>query len=405
MRHLIPIVLLTLHCAAWAQTATLTEAEAIRRGLARPELSDLDTAQVDIARSSVLAAGVLPNPTIGYTSDRGRSSNLNNEETWLLSQSFDLSGRRGLRREAAELRVESAYSGNRLRHVEWAAEIRQRFHETLFKQEVVRATESWAQRFKRVEGIIEKLAKAGEASGYDRRRLARERQNAELRLNSAKSDLDRAAQRLAALVGAPGNAPDTVAGELLPALPQAMADAVQGLDRRPDLQVLSRRAEAADLEGKAAARGWIPDVTLGVGPKRRETPTGNENSTVMTVSLPLPVFDRQQAGQQRAAAEAMQARGEFNLARVRAEGELRGLYRQLERLIGTAKDYRGGALAETPELLRIAEAAYKGGESSLLELLDAYRGALDTEISALELDWKARQARIEYDLQTGSTTQ
>lgn len=405
MRHLLPIVLLSLHCASWAQTATLTEAEAIRRGLARPELSDLDTAQVDIARSDVLAAGVLPNPSIGYTSDRGRSSNLNNEETWLLSQSFDLSGRRGLRREAAELRVESAYSGNRLRHVEWAAEIRQRFHETLFKQEVVRATESWAQRFKRVEGIIEKLAKAGEASGYDRRRLARERQNAELRLNSAKSDLDRAAQRLAALVGAPGNAPDTVVGELLPALPQAIADAVRDIDRRPDLQALARRAEAADLEGKAAARGWIPDVTLGVGPKRRETPLGNENSTVMSISLPLPVFDRQQAGQQRAAAEAMQARGEFNLARARAEGELRGLYRQLERLISAAKGYRSGALADTLELLRIAEAAYKGGESSLLELLDAYRGALDTEISALELDWKACQARIEYDLLTGSTTQ
>jgi len=405
MRHLLPIVLLMLHCAAWAQTATLTEAEAIRRGLLRPELSDLDTAQVDIARSGVLTAGVLPNPTIGYTSDRGRSSNLNNEETWLLAQSFDLSGRRGLRREAAELRVEAAYSGNRLRHVEWAAEIRQRFHETLFKQEVVRATESWAHRFKRVEGIIEKLTKAGEASGYDRRRLARERQNAELRLSSANSDLDRAAQRLAALIGTPGETPDTVVGDLLPALPQAMTDSIRDIERRPDLQVLSWRAEAADLEGKAAARGWIPEVTLGVGPKRRETAVGNENSTVMSISVPLPVFDRQQAGQQRAAAEAMQARSEFNLARARAEGDLRGLYRQLERLISAAKSYRGGALAETSELLRIAEAAYKSGESSLLELLDAYRGALDTEINALELDWKARQARIEYDLLTGSTTQ
>lgn len=404
MRHLLPIVLLTLHCAAWAQTATLTETDAIRRGMARPELSDLDTAQVDIARSDVLAAGVLPNPTIGYTSDRGRGATLNNEETWLLSQSFDLSGRRGLRREAAEQRVEAAYSGNRLRHAQWTAEIRHRFHETLFQQEVVRATEAWSLRFKRVEGIIEKLAKAGEASGYDRRRLARERQNAELRLSSAKSDLDRAGQRLAALLGAPGNSPGTVVGDLLPGVPQAMADDIRDIERRPDLQVLSRRAEAADLEGKATGRGWIPDVTLGVGPKRRETSLSNETSTVVALSVPLPLFDRQQAGQQRAAAEAMNARGEFNLARARAEGELRGLFQQLERLISAAKGYRAGALADTPELLRIAESAYKGGESSLFELLDAYRGALDTEINALELDWKARQARIEYDLLTGSTT-
>jgi hypothetical protein len=35
----------------------------------------------------------------------------------------------------------------------------------------------------------------------------------------------------------------------------------------------------------------------------------------------------------------------------------------------------------------------------------AYRGALDAEITALDLEWKARQARIEYDLLTGSVTE
>jgi cobalt-zinc-cadmium efflux system outer membrane protein len=54
-------------------------------------------------------------------------------------------------------------------------------------------------------------------------------------------------------------------------------------------------------------------------------------------------------------------------------------------------------------LLRIAEAAYRGGESSLLELLDAYRGALESETTALELEKRAREACIEYDLLTGST--
>ena len=57
-------------------------------------------------------------------------------------------------------------------------------------------------------------------------------------------------------------------------------------------------------------------------------------------------------------------------------------------------------LAGTP-----AEAAYQGGESTLLELLDAYRGALEAEMTALDLEWKARQARIDYDLLTGSVTE
>ena len=129
------------------------------------------------------------------------------------------------------------------------------------------------------------------------------------------------------------------------------------------------------------------------------------SGVALSLSVPLPVFDRQQAGQQRTAAEALQARAEYSVARRRAEGELHGLYRQAGQLRATAADYRSRAVASTPELLRIAEAAYQGGESSLLELLDAYRGALETETTALELEWRAREARIEYDLLTGSVDQ
>jgi cobalt-zinc-cadmium efflux system outer membrane protein len=194
-----------------------------------------------------------------------------------------------------------------------------------------------------------------------------------------------------------------VAGELLPPTPLSIESALAGLDQRPDLQALSRRAEAADLDGRAAKRGSIPDVTVGIGPKSVDDGITRENGVALSLSVPLPVFDRQQAGQQRAAAEAMQTRAEYRLLRARAEGELRGLSRQAEELRMAAVDYRTRAVAASPELLRIAEAAYRGGESSLLELLDAYRGSLEAETTALELEQRAREARIEYDLMTGST--
>ena len=52
--------------------------------------------------------------------------------------------------------------------------------------------------------------------------------------------------------------------------------------------------------------------------------------------------------------------------------------------------------------MRIAEVAYRAGESTVLELLDAYKGALDAETTALDLEWKAREVRIELDQLTGS---
>lgn len=405
MRHLLSAFLLALPLAAWAQTTPISETEAVRRGLARPDWADQEIGRVESAKADALAAGLLPNPTFGYSRDHKPGTQGTTEETWQLSQTFDVSGRRGLRREAAEIRVEAAYAGNNLRRGELAAEIRHRFHEALFKQETVRATEIWTQRFSRVERIVDKLARAGEASGYDRRRLARERQTAEARLSNEKADLDRAAERLAALLGTSGKAAESVTGVLLPSAPPPLENALSRIERRPDLQALARRAEAADLEGRAAARGWVPDVTLGVGPKRIDNGITRENGSIVSLSIPLPVFDRQQAGQQRAAAEALNARGEFSLTRARAEGDLRGLHRQVERLVAAATDYRARAVGESAELLRIAEAAYQGGESTLLELLDAYRGALEAEMTALDLEWKARQARIDYDLLTGSVTE
>lgn len=414
MRHLLFMVSLALPLAAWAQTDTpqaapryhpLTEADAVRLGLARSDLSALERGAVEAAEADALAAGLPPNPTLGYSRESARRGAGATEQTWQIAQSFDVSGRRGLRREAAGRRVEVANAGNAQRRHEIAAEIRYRFHEVLLKQETISATEAWIRRFTRVEGIVDKLARRGEASGYDRRRLAREGQTAQARLSVEQADLERARERLAALIGTPGAPLDPVSGVLPPAGLAALEHALAGLERRPDLQALARRAEAADLDGQAAARGWLPDVTVGVGPKYTDVGMGRDTSTVITLSVPLPVFDRQQAGERRAIADARHARSEYALTRARAEGDLRGLHRQAERLGAAAADYRTRAVGGSAALLRIAEAAYQGGESTLLELLDAYRGALDAEITALDLEWKARQARIEYDLLTGSATE
>ncbi|MEW5967851.1 MAG: TolC family protein [Pseudomonadota bacterium] len=401
MRYTLSVFLLALPLAAWAQ-APLTEAEAVRLGLGRADLADLERGAVAAAEAEVRAAGLIPNPTLAYSRERIGGTPGSVDQSWMLEQAFDLSGRRDLRREAAGRRVAAVSAGNASRQLQRAADIRRSFHAVLLRQATIRATETWAQRFARVEGLVDTLARAGEASGYDRRRLVRERQTAEARLATERAELERDSARLMALTGV-AQVP-VLQGELLPSALPALDAALERLDQHPELQALARRAEAADLDGRAARRGALPEVTVGVGPKQVESGGARDTGVAFSLSVPLPVFDRQQAGRQRAAAEAQQARAEYRLAKARAEGELRGLHRQAEGLRATAADYRSRTLNATPELLRIAEAAYQGGESSLLELLDAYRGALETETTALELEKRARDARIEFDLLTGSVT-
>ena len=53
--------------------------------------------------------------------------------------------------------------------------------------------------------------------------------------------------------------------------------------------------------------------------------------------------------------------------------------------------------------IRTAEAAYVAGETTLIEILDAYRTALEADSQALDLELSARLARIELDLAVGET--
>lgn len=390
---------LAVLAARQAAAAPLTEAEALRQALSRPELGDLARARLDEADADVLDAATWSNPTLELARER---TGTGSESSWQVNQPLDLSGRRALRIEAARHRRNAADAENRQLAAAQAAELRRVFHGVLRQQEALRSIETWAFRFAQIEAVVAKLATAGEASGYDRRRLAREQRAAAARLAEARAELDRTRVRLTSLLGQPAD--DGVAGRLLPDPPDDLLMLRTQLAQRPDLAALAARVAAANAD-YAGARRTFPELTVGIGGKRGDDVGLRESSTLFSVSIPLPIFDRQQAGNRRTAAQAMAARADLALARQAAESELLGLHRQLTQLIEAARRYRTDAVGPSADLLRIAEAAYAAGESTLLELLDAYRGALEAETTALDLEWKAREARIELDHLTGTFPQ
>ena len=384
-------------CGALA--APLTEAEALRHSLTRPELAGLARARLGEADADTVEAATWANPTFEVARDKTGATN---ETSWQVSQPIDFSGRRGLRTSAAEHRRAAVEAENRARSGERAAELRRAFYAVLRQQETLRAVQAWAARFAEIGGVVDKLARAGEASGYDRRRLVREQRAAEARLAETRAELDRNRAHLAALLGQAAD--DGVTGRLLPDTPADLAALRARLAERPDLAALAAKADAANADNAAARRNF-PEVTFGIGGKRVDDGITQETGTLFSVSVPLPIFDRQQAGDRRTAAQAMAARAELGLARQTADGELTGLHRQLAQLIVAAERYRQDAVAPSADLVRIAEAAYRAGESTVLELLDAYKGALEAETTALDLEWKAREARIELDQLTGNHPQ
>ena len=79
----------------------------------------------------------------------------------------------------------------------------------------------------------------------------------------------------------------------------------------------------------------------------------------------------------------------------RGRAQVGGLAEEARELRNAARLFREQALPTSERLTATAEAAYRAGEVVILELLDAYRTALDAEVEAAELEQRAREAEIE----------
>jgi cobalt-zinc-cadmium efflux system outer membrane protein len=388
-----------------AQPPSFTERQAVEMALSQPAYRALETSRIGIAESIVAQAGLPPNPTVAAAHERSSvTSGRSTESALQISQAFDISGRRTLRREAAERRLDAAQWDRNAARNRLIAEVRQAFGEALYRERLGVALRAWTQRIDDAYKVIAELVKGGEASGYERRRLERERFAVEARKARADAEYRRAVELLLGLTGPDRPATATPVGDLTPPAVPPLAAAQAALRNRPELHSLLVQAEAFDRERVAAERAWIPDLTFGAGAKRVEEPGRSDTGPIVSLSIPLALFDRGQAAQKRASAEAAAVRAEQTLRLNRWDAELRASWAQAEELRRAAVAFRKATTISSRDLSRIAEAAYRGGEATLLELLDAYRNELEAETTALELELAARQARIELDVLAGMVT-
>lgn len=380
----------------------LTEREVVTSALSRPAWIEAESGRLAHAESIVTETGMMPNPVFSFSRDRLRMTGGDiTERSVEVSQTFDLSGRRSLRHEAASQRLDAERFDARIRRLNTIADVRRSFAVTMHHVQIQSALGLWLTRIEQAATMTAKLAKAGEVSGYDRRRIEREAQTARTRLTLAQADAARSREMLSALSGKKTDEVTRLLGELLPDSTPALEGLQAGLRQRPDLTSLLAQAEASGREGQAARRGWIPDLTLGVGQKYLEEPTNRGNGAIVGVSFSLPLFDRSQALQQRSLADQQTLRAEHQLATAKADAELHSAWQQAEELRKAALAYRSESPDSTQGLTTIAQAAYQSGEAGLLELLDAYRTELDFSTTALDLALRARLAHIELETLSG----
>ncbi len=153
---------------------------------------------------------------------------------------------------------------------------------------------------------------------------------------------------------------------------QAMA-----LKDRPDLRASEQGVVAAQSAYKLQRAIGKVDVTGTLN----YTHISDQDTTSFFVSLPLPIFNRNQGQIAQAKDAIVQAQESQHEASEQVMSDVQSAFESLHTNEQTLQIYQSGYLDESKESVDISEYAYKRGAASLLDFLDAERSYRDTQLA------------------------
>jgi len=376
----------------------LTEKEALQKLSSESPRAQALAARVDLARATALTEGLPPNGSLAFSREAAGGA-----ETYLLyEQPLSVTGRRDYLRRAAVASAESEGMGIRMQLHELRVDARLAFLELLLAQQQLSLLDSGLADLEEIVEVLRKREKAGESSGYDVVRAEREMSLLEADRGSAQARVERARGLLASFFGlAQTPQPLRAIGALeKPRVPD-LAFLIDRSEGRGDVQAERLMAESSTLSMEAARRKQYPEPVVAGGLKSPVVNGHRESGYVLSVTIPLPLFDRGKAEMTRAKLAHKEAQARADAIKTEAQLKLKGAWEETQTRIHAAEIYRAKAVAETGDLIRIVRSAYEGGEVGILELLDAYRTRREVGLRMLELDVAARQSAFELERLAG----
>ena len=369
-----------------------------------PGLPMLEAA-VEQARAEVVAASVWSNPALSYDREEIFVGGQGQPENFLrLELPLQLSGRRGLRVEGAELGTQAARSTARRDKAGLLFDALALYWGAAATKQTV---ELLGQEREALTGLTQSVrarAKAGDTSGYELDRLEVELELLEDSLANAQQEHGRWQRRLGLLLGAPGTAFDARApGALPPSRPSPKTALAQVLEKRADYQAARMRVSQAERELAAARRGWVPDVVVTAGMRNAIISRAESWGYVAGVSLSLPVFDHGQGEAAQAQARLTRAAASVKLLEQEVASELLTAQESFARTLAQAERFQQTQLPRLERLVRRAAVSFQEGERPVFELLDAYRTARAIRLRQVELDRQVRLADLELSRALGLT--
>lgn len=374
--------------------APWTDPRVVEGARERAPLALMAQAEARRARARVEGVGLHPNPFLDWERQETFAPNAQSQDVVRGHVPFDLSGRRDAARLLAQLDAEGSSARASDVGLGLAARALGLFYRALALERRLELLREGQAVLDEVSRVLASRQAAGEASGYERARLALEAELGRSRLARASAEQTVTLQQLAALLGdEAGSRP--VRGDFDVAAPPALdALMARAVESHPLLRSLQSRLDLAQRARGAADSAWIPRFEVFGGYNLQVGPQVGHGYAVGVV-LDLPLFDRGQ-GEQAEADAALSSLEEYEDAlRAAVRAELAAARARLQAALAERRRFAEATSDDAEVLLRAARSGYRGGERSLVELLDARRATLEVAERRLTLDLAARLADVE----------
>jgi cobalt-zinc-cadmium efflux system outer membrane protein len=315
-----------------------------------------------------------------------------------ISQTFEIAGQQGHRREAARWEMEATRAQVLEAVAKGRGEVEQAFYEVLALQSRAASENEIAKLAEDAANAVGKRVAAGEDSKLDGNLALVEAERARNQVETLREELVTARARLAELLQLPPTSLPEVVGDLTPAAPSySLPTLLESIPRRPHLASLESREQAAISRLALERAAAVPDVTVGLNTAREGPQEFRERVTTLSVSIPLPFFRRNDAAIGRAMTERDRVQIERRAALRDTEAQVRALWQRFQSLDARVKRLSGSVLARLDENLSLSTKAYRAGEIGILQLVVVNRQVLDArrDYLAAVTEWVKTRVALE----------
>ncbi|KTB69286.1 type I secretion protein TolC [Pseudomonas fluorescens] len=380
--------------AGAAQAQTLTLDSALQTAFANNP--DLAAAQwdIDIAQGDRQQAGLLPNPVLSLDAEDTRR---NSRTTSIkLSQTLELGGKRGARIDVASRAQDAAALTLEQRRNTLRADVIDNYYGALRAQERLDLAQRSMAVAERGLGVANGRVTAGKASPVEATRAQVQLSEMRLELNRAQVGLTDAYRRLAASTGSAGADFQAVATQpqSTPPLPP-LAQLLTRLEQTTELRLAELNILQTEASVGLEKAQRIPDLDVSIG--SQYDASVRERVNLVGVSMPIPLFNRNQGNVLAATRRADQARDLRNAAELRLRTETRQALDLWQTANTEVRAFNQQILPAAQSAVDSATRGFEMGKFSFLDVLDAQRTLIAARTQYLTATAQATDAWVRIE--------